>query len=157
MAIRATGSDLVTFDFDQSPFHMIEAGSEDVRSLAIRGAAGVVLKEGNAVTRDRWTASTMTVSDPAACGGAVPLLELMFRVQSRGVRVNLRLHGLILGLAPWVSVTTSDSGSYSGDDVLSDLQRILAPRPNSLSPWLLFVVDAYAVQTDDAVRRLAWH
>ncbi len=70
MPIRATGTELVMFDFDQSPFRMNEAGSDEVRSWAMQGAADVVLKEGRAATRERWTANTMTVSDPAACGGA---------------------------------------------------------------------------------------
>ena len=141
MAIKATGSDLVMFDFDQSPFHVNEAGSKDQRSLAMRGAADVVLKEGHAATRDRWTASRMTVSDPTVCGGTVPPLELMFRVQSSGIHVNPRMRGFIPGWAPWMSVVTSESGSYKEDDVLSYIDRVMVPRPNNLSPWRLLIVD----------------
>ena len=156
MAIRATGSDLVMFDFDQSPFHMNEAGSKGVRSLAMRGQSDVVLKEGHAATRERWTANTMTTSDPNACGGAVPPLELMFRVQSSGKHVNPRMRGFIPRWSRWMTVVTSDSGSYKEDDVLSYIDRVMVPRPNNLSPWRLLIVDAYAAQTADAVRRLAW-
>ncbi len=76
-----------SFDFGQSPFHMNEAGSKDQRSLPMRGAADVVLKEGHAAMRDKWTANAMTVSDPTVCGG-VPPLELMFRVEGSGARVH---------------------------------------------------------------------
>ena len=103
LAVRATGSDLVMFNFDQSPFHMNEAGSKDQRTLAIRGAADTVLNEGHAATRARWTANTMTVSDPTVCGG-VPPLECMFRVQSSGVRVHPRLRSFIPDWAPWLTV-----------------------------------------------------
>ena len=142
------------FDFDQSPFHMNEAGSKEQRTLAVRGAPDIVLKEGHAATRARWTANAMTVSDPSVCGG-VPPLELMFRVSSSGVRLHPRMRSFIPEFAPWLTVVTSDSGSYKEDDALAYVETVLTPRAEG-QPWRLLLVDAAAAQTTDAVRRLAW-
>ena len=155
LAVRTTGSDPVMFNFDQSPFHMNEAGSRDKRTLSIRGAPDVVLKEGHAATRERWTANTMTVSDPTVCVNGLPPLELMFKVASSGVRVNPRLRSFIPAWAPWLTIVTSDSGSYKEEDVLVYMETVLTAREEG-QPWRILMVDVFASQTTDAVRRLAW-
>ena len=155
LAVKTTGSDPVMFNFDQSPFHMNEAGSREQRTLATRGASDIVLKEGHAATRARWTANTMTVPDPSVCSGGLPPLELMFRVEGSGVRVHPRLRSFIPNWAPWLTVVTSDSGSYKEGDVLTYLETVLTAREEG-QPWRILLVDVFAAQTTDAVRRLAW-
>ncbi len=118
------------------------------------GFAESIRVSGPATRGDRWTANAMTVSDPTVCSGAPPL-EFMSCVLGRGVRVQPRMWGFIPSWAPWLTATTSNSGSYKQDDVLAYVERVLAPRPME-NPWRLLLVDAYAAQTTDVGRRLAW-
>ena len=89
---------------------MNEVGSKSTGSLSIRGVGAVVLREGHAATRERWTANTMVSSRPNRAGHPPPL-QLMFRVKGRGERVLRQLQEAIPPRAPWLSVTTSPSGS----------------------------------------------
>ena len=57
------GYEPALWNFDQSPYHMNEAGSKETGTLALRGQPVVVLKEGHAATRARWSMTTMCVSD----------------------------------------------------------------------------------------------
>ena len=62
--IRAIfGYEPALWNFDQSPYHMNEAGSKETGTLALRGQPAVVLKEGHAATRSRWSMCTMCISD----------------------------------------------------------------------------------------------
>jgi hypothetical protein len=70
--------DLTLDNMDQSPFHMNEAGSKETGSLSIRGAGVLVLKEGHAASRERWTACTFCVSDKTRAQ-EVPPLQVMFK------------------------------------------------------------------------------
>ncbi len=151
------GQDLVMWNFDQSPFHMNEAGSKNQRSLELRGKPERVLKEGHAATRERWTANAMTVSDTTICGaGRIPPLEIMFRVAGSGAVLNPRMRSYIPAwAAPWLTVVTSPTGSYKESDVLTYLETVL-PAKTPDRPWMLLLLDSYAAQTTDAVRRLAW-
>ena len=65
---RSLGYEPVIENFDQSPFHMNEVGSKSTGSLSIRGVGPVVLSEGHAATRERWTANTMVSSRPNRAG-----------------------------------------------------------------------------------------
>ena len=70
-------------NFDQSPFHINEVGSKSMGTLSIRGGGTVVLKEGHAATRERWTANATVSSRPGRLPQPPPL-QLMFRVEGRG-------------------------------------------------------------------------
>ena len=50
-------------NWDQSPFHHNEIGSQNARTLAICGSIEVPLVEGHADTRMRWTANLTTFSN----------------------------------------------------------------------------------------------
>jgi hypothetical protein len=67
------GYDPVIEDFDQSPFHMNEVGSENAGSLPFRGVQTLALKEGHAATRERWTANA-TVTSSAHRARLIPNL-----------------------------------------------------------------------------------
>ena len=48
------GYDPALWNFDQSPYHMNEAGSKETGTLALRGQPVVVLKEGHVTTISRF-------------------------------------------------------------------------------------------------------
>ena len=154
---RSLGYEPVIENFDQSPFHMNEVGSKSTGSLSIRGVGPVVLKEGHAATRERWTANTMVSSRPNRAGHPPPL-QLMFRVKGRGggERVLSVLRDAIPPWAPWLSVTTSPTGSYCEADILNYLELVLDPMVPGRD-WRILMVDDYRAQTTPAVRRAAWH
>ena len=91
LALATVGQDLPMWNFDQSPFHMNEAGSKAARSLCVRGQAAVTIKEGHSATRVRVSANTMTTSDVSQFDGGIPPLEVMFRVESSGRHLFPRL------------------------------------------------------------------
>ena len=155
LAAMVLGRDLAMDNFDQSPFHMNEAGSKNSKTLGIRGGGVVPIKEGHAATRERWTANTMTTSCLERAR-AIPPLELMFRCESGGQYLHPRLRGMIPPWAPWLTVVTSLSGSYDEDHVLTYMETVLEPMAPGRD-WRILLVDCFAPQMTDAVRRLAWH
>jgi flavin-binding protein dodecin len=151
---RSLGYEPVIENFDQSPFHMNEVGSKSAGSLTITGGGSVALVEGHAATRERWSANTM-VASRSAVAGRLPPLQLMFKAKS-GARVLPKLQDSCPCWAPWLSVGVSPSGSYCESDILNYLELVLDP----MSPdrdWRILLVDAYAAQTTQAVRRACWH
>ena len=134
LALATAGQDLPMWNFDQSPFHMNEAGSKSARSLRARGQHHVVIKEGHSATREHWSANTMTASATSQFENNIPPLEIMFRVESSGVHVHPRLRGCIPNWAPWLSVGISKSGSYNEEHILRYLDWAL-PRITPDTPW----------------------
>jgi hypothetical protein len=80
----------------------------------------------------------------------------MFRVKGRGERVLQQLQEAIPPWAPWLSVTTSPTGSYCEADILNYLELVLDPMVPGRD-WRILMVDDYRAQTTLAVRRAAWH
>ena len=155
LALATVGHDLPLWNFDQSPFHMNEAGSKARRSLSVRGVAKLVIKEGHSASRERWSANTMTTSEVSQFHAGIPPLEVMFRVESSGVHLLPRLRSCIPNWAPWLSVAISQSGSYNEEHILRYLNLVL-PRVTPETPWRILVVDAFKAQTTEAVRAFAW-
>ena len=56
------GYDPLIMNFDQSPFHHNETGSQNKPTLSVRGA-NVPVVEGNSDVKSRWTANLSTVSN----------------------------------------------------------------------------------------------
>ena len=153
----AKGYDPHMTSVDQTPYHKNEAGSQGATTLLVKGAPIVALKEGHADTRARWTANTMTCSD---FQGHVPecrllALELMFKAE--GDKVEKRLQGYIraCGYPSWLTVVTGPKGSYREEHILSYLETHLEPWTEDRR-WRILMLDAYAPQMSDNVRRLAW-
>ena len=73
LALLLLGYDLDAHGWDQPPFHMSDSGSKHRKTSALRGAPAVALKELADQTRDRWTASTWTTSNPALALAGPPL------------------------------------------------------------------------------------
>ena len=90
--------------------------------------------------------------------GQPPPLQLMFRVKGRGggERVVQVLREAIPPWAPWLSVTTSPTGSYCEADILNYLELVFDPMVPGRD-WRILMVDDYRAQTTPAVRRAAWH
>ncbi len=151
------GYDPSMTNLDQSPYHKNESGSQNATTLSVKGAPIVVLKEGHADTRSRWSACTITCSDFRGDVPDWPLpgLELMFKAD--GERLQMKLEGYIhaCGYPRWLSVVTSPKASYREEHVLTFLETHLEPWIEGRE-WRILLLDAYAPQMTDNVRRLAW-
>ena len=63
LCLAVHGYDPELENWDQSPFHHNESGSQNITTLAVAGrGASVPLVECHAVTRKRWTANLVTFS-----------------------------------------------------------------------------------------------
>ena len=101
---------------------MNEAGSQNCGTLSLRGCGVVPLNELHSATRTRWTANTLVRSDFVP-EQAPPPLELMFKNATDGpMRDRLQEH--IPAWAPWLSVVTSPSGTYSEVELLEYMERL---------------------------------
>ena len=67
-----------------------------------------------------------------------------------------QLHKLIPVWAPWLTVVTGPMGSYREIDVLTYMEKVLEPMRDDRD-WRILLVDAFAPQMTEAVRRCAWH
>ena len=159
LCILCHGYDPQIDGFDQKPFHMNESGSQNRKSLQWRGVGEVPLKECASSTRARWTANTYVTSRPGSFA-PFPPLEIMFKggpVVERRVVEHLRTlcAGGDLGDLRWVTVTTSDKGSYRAEHVVEFLRRHL-PERTPETRWRILMCDVYGPHDDAAVFDLAW-
>jgi hypothetical protein len=110
-------------NFDQTPYHRNESGPHDGVALAVAGQfAEVPLVEGHGDTRARWTANLTTFSNTERIQrGEMPYCEFMFKheVKADESTLELRLREHMRGYGAWVTVATSNSGSYSEVDILT--------------------------------------
>ena len=67
LAVLALGYEPMLLNWDQSPYHHNESGSQNKPTLAVRGST-VPVVEGNSDCKSRWTANLTTCSDEAAVG-----------------------------------------------------------------------------------------
>ena len=121
--VRAACAALKGYDphienWDQSPFHHNEAGSDNKPTLAVAGVE-VPLVEMHTATRMRWTANLTTFSDHARLErDGPPYAEHMFKADGEIVLKKLEKHIRDRKYGKWVSVATSEKGSYRIEDVL---------------------------------------
>ena len=132
--IRALCMEIFGYDpdmenFDQTPYHANESGSQDARTLAVAGEK-VPLIEGHGATRIRWTANLTTFSDA-----------------ERIERVERPLELRLCGCAECI-------GSYSQDGVLNFLDRHLPQAgPQSRARYCrIMFADDFAAHNVDSVR-----
>lgn len=104
-------------NWDQSPFHNNETESVDVKTLAVSGSVVIPLVEGHADT------ARIQQDGPPYC-------EFVFK---GGEKLELRLRQFFRerGVGSWLSVATTDSGSYKMPDVIKFVKTHL---PDILSP-----------------------
>ena len=120
------GYDPVLYNFDQTPFHHNETGSQNKATLGVRGNT-VPVVEGNSDVKSRWTANLTTVSKfTAVAGGSMPYSECMFKGAKGGV-VDERLQAFLRsrGFPSWFIVTMGPKGSYREHDVIAFLEKHL--------------------------------
>ena len=162
LCVAACGYDPDMENFDQTPYHANESGSQDVATLAVAGEV-VPLIEGHAATRCRWSGNLTTFSDTRRIQrGSLPYCEFMFKhdvkMEQSTLELRLREHIRGRGYGPWVSVATSPSGSYKEHDILNFLERHL-PTLDSQSRggrYRIMFADDFGAHKSDAVRRLCW-
>ena len=152
--LRVFGYEPVILNFDQSPFHHNETGSQNKPTLSVRGST-VPIVEGNADVKSRWTANLTTVSNFTAVA-EIPFCEVMFKAESDG-RVNDRLQAYIRsgGFPSWFSVSTAPKGSYREQDIILFLERHLEEWREGRDWRILLADDASAHRTAN-VFNLAW-
>ena len=117
-------------NFDQSPFHHNETGSQNKPTLGVRGST-VPVVEGNSDVKSRWTANLMTSSRFTAVADSrgnvrMPPAECMFKAAPDGV-LNERLQEVLRshGFPAWFTVTVGPKGSNRGHDVIAFLKKHL--------------------------------
>ena len=144
--------------FDQTPFHFNESGSKSKKTLDFRGKKKVTLKECQAASRARWSATTYTKSRLEK-GKSVPLEALFkggntIKAGLEEALAAIRAEGKY-GELPNVSVATSSSGSYGLDEVLEFMERHLEPWTPERH-WKILLADAYRAHLCKEVRDLCW-
>ena len=156
LATLILGYDLQMENWDQSPYHNNEVGSQDKAVLAVAGTE-VPIIEGHSDVRERWTANLTTFSDKERIlRDGPPYAELMFKAAADGT-VVLRLVEYVRsrGYSTWFSVTTAPKGSYREADILQFLERHL-PLMTPDREWRIIMGDDFGPHKTDNVRRLCW-
>ena len=103
--ILAKGYDPARQNFDQSPFHMNEAGSKATGTIAMKGCPIIPLIENHAATRERWSLNSVTDSDQARItSGVLPGYEAMFKANGNIKAKRLHEHVDSFGASFKVSV-----------------------------------------------------
>ena len=164
------GYEPVLYNFDQSPYHHNETGSQDKATLGVTGAI-VPVVEGNSDCKSRWTANLTAQSkfpgyEPgdqlARCPQdqlsrfPFPSAECMFKAESHGA-VDKRLQAFRTNhnFPPWLTVTTGPKGSYREADVIEWLKRHLEEwKPGR--DWRIYMCDDYVCHKGDVVWTLCW-
>ena len=151
------GYDLEMENWDPSPFHHNETGSQNCKTLAVAGVV-VPLIECHADTRKRWSANFTTFSDVTRINsGETPYVECMFRAEGGGEQVKPKLdaHLQQRGHPNWVSANVSRSGSYKTQDVLDFLSRHL-PEKTASRRWRIQQADDFGAHLSPLVKKLCW-
>ena len=92
----------------------------------------VPLVEAHVATRKRWTANLTTFSDHERLDKeGPPYAEYMFKADVELVLKRFKEHCTKRGHPKWVSVATSEKGSYTTEDVLAFLETHLPQRRSS--------------------------
>lgn len=144
-------------NWDQTPLHNNEGGSQNRRTLAVAGRGTTVpIVEDVGATRSRWTANLTTFSNAARIRDhGPPYTEFVFKASGERMQAKLREHLRSSGAPNWVTVQTSEKGSYRTPDVLNFLSSHLPPMTEERQ-WRLLFADDHRPHLSDNVRRLAW-
>ena len=156
LAVLTLGYEPLMLNFDQSPYHHNESGSQDKATLGVRGST-VPVVEGNCDVRSRWTANLTTCSDKTAvAAGSFHPAECMFKGARDGsVHKRLNEHRRQRGFPSWFTVSMSESGSYREHDVIAFLKRILEPMTEGRD-WRIIFADDYRAHKTENVFHLCW-
>ena len=150
------GYDALIENFDQSPFHHNESGSQNKPTLAVRGSI-VPVVEGNSDIKSRWTANLTTKSRfTFRKGDPMPAAECMFKAEKDGV-VDERLQAFrrSRGFPEWFTVTVGPKGSYREHDIIAWLQKHLELWKDGRD-WRIYLCDDYVCHKSKNVWNLCW-
>jgi len=149
------GYDPLIQNFDQSPFHHNETGSQDKPTLSVRSDK-VPIKEGNVDVKTRWTANLTTCSRAAVAGGTMTPAECMFKAATDGsVDARLQAFRRSRGFPNWFTVTVGPKGSYREQDVIEFLRRHLEPWTTGRD-WRILLADDYSAHKTSNVEAFCW-
>jgi hypothetical protein len=138
------GYDPLILNFDQSPFHHNETGSQNKPTLAVRGST-VPVVEGNSDIKSRWTANLTTQSKfTEVAGCSKPPAECMFKAAPDGP-VDARLQEFLRsrGFPIWFTATTGPKGSYREQDIIQFLKTHLEEWSEGRH-WRILLADDYS-------------
>ena len=151
------GYEPTILNWDQSPYHNNETGSQDKPVLNVKGAKAPVV-EGKDDVRMRWTANLTTIScSRGILEGQMPPVECLFKGESEGkLKEKLTAHIRSRGFPNWFSVACSPRGSYREDDIIEFLNKHLEPwKPGR--DWRIILADDFAPHKSANVRRACWN
>ena len=150
------GYDPVLYNFDQSPYHHNESGSQNKATLSVRGA-NVPIVEGTADIRERWTLNATTCSNfSAVAENGMPWAECMFKgTPGKMLHENLTAFRVRAGFPDWFTVTISEKGSYREHDIIEFLTKHLEEWRDGRD-WRILMADDYSAHKTPNVRRLCW-
>ena len=155
LCLLAHGYEPELENWDQSPFHHNETGSQNTPTLAVAGSLVPVL-EGHHDTRERWTANLTTFSNKERLlRDGPPYAEFVFKGDGDRMASRLREHIRSRGHPRWVSTATSEKGSYRVEDVLNFLELHLPPMSQSRR-WRIIMADDHKPHLSPHVWRLCW-
>ncbi len=156
LCIDIHGYDPEMENWDQSPFHNNEVGSQNAPTLAVAGTIEVPLIENHSATRERWSGCFTTWSSAELIlEEGPPGCELMFKAEGHIIELRIREHIRSRGFGPWLTVCTAPKGSYRADDVLNFLEAHL-PLMVGERRWRIIMADDYTAHKCDNVKRLCW-
>jgi hypothetical protein len=140
---------------DQKPWHVNEAGSKLLGTLAMKGAKSVPLREDHNATRARMTIMTYVSNNAGRLARGMPL-ECLFCLKGSGSSVMPQLvfpaHGRF-------SAQCSESGSYSEHHVFLFLEFHLeeaSPARRAANDWRLFYLDIYSAHQSRRIWDICW-
>ena len=138
------GHEPLIVNFDQSPFHHNETGSQNKPTLAVRGSI-VPVVEGNSDTKSRWTANLTTMSVfTDHKDGPMPAAECMFKADKDGcVDKRLQEFRRRRKFPDWFTVTVGPKGSYREHDIIAWLETHWEPWREGRD-WRIYLCDDYA-------------
>ena len=144
-------------NWDQSPYHNNETGSQDKPVLSVKGSK-VPIVEGKDDVRSRWTANLTTISHSRGIlHGEMPPVECLFKAEAHGIlKARLTEHLRSRGFPAWFSVACSPRGSYREDDIVNFLSIHLEKwKPGR--DWRIILADDFSPHKSANVRRLCWN
>ena len=155
LAVLVFGYEPVLFNFDQTPYHHNESGSQNKATLGVRGST-VPVVEGNSDVKSRWTANLTTCSSETAVAAMIPPAECMFK-GTKDCKVHKRLieHSRQRGFPSWFTVSLSQKGSYRESDVIAFLKQHLEPWKTGRE-WRIMFADDFAAHKTENVFHLCW-
>ena len=152
----AFGYEPLILNFDPSPFHHNETGSQNKPTLALRGST-VPVVEGSSDVKSRWTGNFTTQSRfNGVVGDAMPAAELMFKAEP-DKRVDERLYKFrsSRGFPEWFTVTVGPKGSYREQDIIEWLRRHLEPWRDGRD-WRIYMCDDAGAHKTQNVWNFCW-